>query len=260
MTALSRTAATLSGGPTQTVRVFVRDGYHPDSITVRAGIPLRIAFRREDDDPCTERVVFSTPHVERRLVGAGTTVVELPAQPTGRILFTCGMGKYRGRIDVVPARAGLLAQLAGLIPVRSLPLGGPAMPARDPVSSASSSIALRNAGRDGGIQASRPAWLLPAVALVVLGAALAFLGIIPVSTVLYAGMVGGMLVMHLGGHGHGVHGVGHERHGPVDEETLPSDGSPTRIENRPTDGAAGREIAARLEGHAPGDGRGHGCH
>jgi hypothetical protein len=89
----------------QVVEVTVHGGYHPDAIVARAGLPLRLVFRRDDDDACTERVVFSAPRLDRRLTPSGTTTIDLPAQPPGEIRFTCGMGRYRGRIGLVEERA-----------------------------------------------------------------------------------------------------------------------------------------------------------
>jgi hypothetical protein len=88
----------------QTVDIVVDRGYRPDSISALAGVPLRVVFRREDDDACTERVVFSAPRLDRRLTARGTTIVDLPALSPGEIRFTCGMGRYRGRIEVVDER------------------------------------------------------------------------------------------------------------------------------------------------------------
>ena len=89
----------------QVVHVVVDGGYRPDAIIARAGIPIQLVFRRDDDDACTERVVFSGPRLDRRLAPTGTTTVHLPAQPPGLVRFTCGMGRYRGRIEFVEARS-----------------------------------------------------------------------------------------------------------------------------------------------------------
>jgi Uncharacterized protein conserved in bacteria len=88
----------------QTIDVVVHRGYQPDSIRALAGVPLRVVFRREDDDACSERVVFSAPRLDRNLAARGATIVDLPAQPPGEIRFTCGMGRYRGRIELVDER------------------------------------------------------------------------------------------------------------------------------------------------------------
>ena len=108
----------------QVVEVTVRRGYQPDSILARAGLPLRIVFRREDDDACSERVVFSAPRLERHLAPAGTTTIDLPAQPPGEIRFTCGMGRYRGHIELVDERRSpILARLRDRLSRVEAPLG-----------------------------------------------------------------------------------------------------------------------------------------
>ena len=106
MTVESAVAAVSDGRGHQTVEITVHQGYHPSSVIARAGIPLRILFQRLDDDPCTERVVFSSPRADRRLAAVGATTIELPAYAPGQIRFTCGMGRYRGQIDVVGGSAG----------------------------------------------------------------------------------------------------------------------------------------------------------
>lgn len=85
----------------QVVDVLIDGGYQPDTIVALAGRPLRLTFRRRDDDACFERVVFSSPHIDRRVSVMGTTTVDLPSQPPGEVRFTCGMGRYRGRIELV---------------------------------------------------------------------------------------------------------------------------------------------------------------
>lgn len=95
--------ARLSDRGDQVVEVVVDHGYRPHSIVARAGMPLRLVFHRRDDDPCMDRIVFSSPHLDRRLARGTATTITLPAQPAGEIRFACGMGRYHGEIEV---RAG----------------------------------------------------------------------------------------------------------------------------------------------------------
>jgi len=88
----------------QVVDVAVDGGYQPDAIVARAGVPLRLVFSRDDDDACSERVVFSDPRLDRRLASMGVTVIDLPARPPGAVRFTCGMGRYRGSIEFAEER------------------------------------------------------------------------------------------------------------------------------------------------------------
>ncbi|MEW5990418.1 MAG: cupredoxin domain-containing protein [Chloroflexota bacterium] len=108
----------------QVIDVVVDRGYHPDAIIARAGLPLRLVFRRDDDDACSERVVFSSPHLDRRLAATGSTTIDLPAQPPGEVRFTCGMGRYRGRIELITERApSLLRRLRTLASRLETPVG-----------------------------------------------------------------------------------------------------------------------------------------
>lgn len=68
-------------------------------------------------------------------------------------------------------------------------------------------------------RSGRPRWLAPLVVAAVIAAVLVLAGVVALSTVFYAGLFGGMILMHVGGHGHGGRGGGHEAHdveGPND--------------------------------------------
>lgn len=88
----------------QVIEITVRGGYRPSVIEAQAGVPLRLVFHREETESCSERVVFSSPRIDRRLAPGVATVVDLPAQPIGEVRYTCGMGRYRGRIRFLQAR------------------------------------------------------------------------------------------------------------------------------------------------------------
>lgn len=92
-------------GMRQVIEIVVSDGYHPAHIEARAGVPIRLVFLRQDDHACTDRVVFSEPKLERRLAPYATTVVDLPTVAGREIRFTCGMGQYRGRIELLSPQA-----------------------------------------------------------------------------------------------------------------------------------------------------------
>lgn len=64
---------------------------------------------------------------------------------------------------------------------------------------------------------TRPRWLFPALATGAVAIALVVAGILPLGTALYAGAFGGMMLMHLGGHGgHSGGGAGHTAHRAAD--------------------------------------------
>jgi len=103
------------------------------------------------------------------------------------------------------------------------------MPAHDPSTHSGSRPASVAAGTP--TIANRPRWLMAALAVGIVAVGLVATGVLSLSTVLYAGLFGGMILMHVGGHGHGGHGRSgsHARHGagiPRDEDlSRPSPGS-----------------------------------
>lgn len=78
------------------------------------------------------------------------------------------------------------------------------------------------------VTANRPRWLLPGLLMVFIAATLVVAGVLSLSTAIYAGLFGGMVLMHVGGHGgHGAHQGGHaaQRESTPDPETLSADSS-----------------------------------
>ncbi len=71
---------------------------------------------------------------------------------------------------------------------------------------------ITNADDTAHRSGSRPRWLLPAIAAAAVAAALLYLGVLTPESLLTIGLFGGMIGMHLFGHGaHGDHG-GHAGH------------------------------------------------
>jgi hypothetical protein len=93
-----------SASPDHLIEITVDHGFRPTRVVAPADEPLVLLFRKRDQDACSERVVLSSPRVERRLAAGTDTSVRLPPQPPGEIRFTCGMGRYRGVIQLVEAR------------------------------------------------------------------------------------------------------------------------------------------------------------
>ncbi len=89
------TEAAVAGG-VQEVRVTVRGGYVPNRIRVKAGVPVRIVFDRQESGDCTSRVVFPDFGVSADLPAFGQASLELtPAEP-GEYGFACGMNMIHG--------------------------------------------------------------------------------------------------------------------------------------------------------------------
>ena len=95
MLAFHRKRATAAG-----LRVRVEGGYHPETIYGRAGQPLAITFRREEDSHCSERVLFPSLGKSAMLPRGEDVVVALPPLRPGAYEFTCEMDMLRGRLVI----------------------------------------------------------------------------------------------------------------------------------------------------------------
>ncbi len=82
------------------VRVRVAGGYHPDTITAPAGVPLRIVFHREESNACSEQVVFPTLGKTATLPQGQDVAIDLTAPDPGTHPFTCAMGMLHGTLTI----------------------------------------------------------------------------------------------------------------------------------------------------------------
>ena len=103
--------ARLNYGGLQELEILVKGRYIPDVIEVRRSIPVRLNFRREEDTPCSERVIFSDFHVGAFLPAHQTTPVYFVPTKLGEFLFTCAFGMYQGRLVVVEPPGRDLARI-----------------------------------------------------------------------------------------------------------------------------------------------------
>jgi RND family efflux transporter MFP subunit len=85
----------------QTGRVEVTEqGYQPDRVTLRAGVPARITFIRTTDKTCGTEVTIPSLGIERPLPLNQPVDIEFTPQKTGDIGFVCGMGMLKGTLAV----------------------------------------------------------------------------------------------------------------------------------------------------------------
>ena len=97
----AHTAALRNG--VQEVTIQVKGGYSPDLVRVKAGVPVRLIFDRQDNSGCTERVVFSDFNIGRSLAAFAKTAVEITPTEPGEYAWACGMNMLHGKVIAEPA-------------------------------------------------------------------------------------------------------------------------------------------------------------
>ncbi|MHB0870508.1 MAG: cupredoxin domain-containing protein [Chloroflexota bacterium] len=100
----ARQRALIAPDGVQELEILVLGRYRPDTVVLRCGVPVRLLFNRQEDTPCSERVIFSEFQQERWLAPFATTAVQFIPTRTGEFLFTCAMGMYQGRLLVEEPR------------------------------------------------------------------------------------------------------------------------------------------------------------
>ena len=80
------------------VRITVRGGYDPATVRVRAGVPVRLVFDRQETSSCSEEVVFPAFGIRKFLPAGQPTSIEITPPAPGRYDFMCGMSMLRGAV------------------------------------------------------------------------------------------------------------------------------------------------------------------
>lgn len=93
-------AALVSESGVQEITVTVKDGYSPDVIVVKRGLPVRLNFYRDETSACSEQVILGDFRIARNLPAFKTTAIEFTPDKTGEFVFTCGMNMLHGKLIV----------------------------------------------------------------------------------------------------------------------------------------------------------------
>jgi uncharacterized protein len=76
-------------------------GYEPDSVTVESGKPVKLTFVTNNNYSCSSSFVFPKFGISKQFPATGNTDVEFTPTEKGTFTWTCGMGMYRGTLNVI---------------------------------------------------------------------------------------------------------------------------------------------------------------
>lgn len=85
----------------QSAKIAVTEqGFEPDTVTLRAGVPARLTVVRTTDKTCGTEIVFPALNIKRALPLNEPVVIEFTPEKTGNIAFACGMNMLKGVVAV----------------------------------------------------------------------------------------------------------------------------------------------------------------
>lgn len=90
----------LLGVASQDTLIVVRDGYHPAVVEARAGMPLRLRFRRDESSRCSETVLLPELGRFADLPERETVTIDCGPLEPGEYDFSCPRGTAHGRLVV----------------------------------------------------------------------------------------------------------------------------------------------------------------
>jgi plastocyanin domain-containing protein len=78
-------------------------GFHPSSIRVERGVPIRLVFTRTAEKSCLEEVIVylsATEKIRRPLPLGKPVEIDVTFASTGELGYSCGMLMYGGEVHV----------------------------------------------------------------------------------------------------------------------------------------------------------------
>jgi plastocyanin domain-containing protein len=91
-------AAVVDG--TQTVEITVNGGYQPRVVQLKAGMPAKLIFDRQDPSSCLEEVQLPDFGVSQTLPVGQKTEINIGPQQPGQYKYTCGMQMFSGQVVI----------------------------------------------------------------------------------------------------------------------------------------------------------------
>jgi uncharacterized protein len=84
----------------QNITLEARDGYVPNTLTVRKNIPVRLTVINPGNDMCAESIVIPSQGIDKGLKPYATTIISFIPKKGGTFTFSSGCGMWQGTLIV----------------------------------------------------------------------------------------------------------------------------------------------------------------
>jgi sulfite exporter TauE/SafE len=76
-------------------------GYSPSDITLKVGVPVRLSLKTDNTQGCSRAFTIPALNIFKQLPQTGTEIIEFTPTQKGTLAFTCSMGMFTGRFQVI---------------------------------------------------------------------------------------------------------------------------------------------------------------
>ncbi len=89
-----------NGIQTATINV-TNGGYNPKIINLKKGIPVRLTLNTANVQSCSRSFTIPALNIQKLLPETGNTTIEFTPHDLGPLAFSCSMGMYTGRFNII---------------------------------------------------------------------------------------------------------------------------------------------------------------
>lgn len=91
----------IKNGIQETQITVTNNGYTPQVITLKKDIPVRLTLNTIDVQSCSRSFTIPALNIQKLLPESGETIIEFTPHNLGALAFSCSMGMYTGRFNIV---------------------------------------------------------------------------------------------------------------------------------------------------------------
>lgn len=76
-------------------------GYAPQVISLKKDIPVRLTLKTNNVQSCSRAFTIPALNIQKLLPSTGETIIEFTPKKLGALAFSCSMGMYTGRFNII---------------------------------------------------------------------------------------------------------------------------------------------------------------
>jgi len=77
------------------------NGYSPQVITLKIDVPVRLTIKTSNVQSCSRSFTIPVLNIQKLLPETGDTIIEFTPKTLGALAFSCSMGMYTGRFNII---------------------------------------------------------------------------------------------------------------------------------------------------------------